>query len=173
MVGLDLILADAGVTKTTFYNHFESKEDMILAAVDRRDSWEHARGGAVRQVAGSDEAAGPAAGNVRRAGRLVQRPELRRVHLHQRRRRIRRPAPPIHQLAAKHKRRRCATRSATWPGPARTNPETFADLYSTMVEGVMVLSQSTAGMMRCGGWPSRWWCSWWTSFFPVARASRP
>lgn len=36
-VGLDRVIAEAGVTKTTFYNHFESKDDLILAVLDQRD----------------------------------------------------------------------------------------------------------------------------------------
>ena len=32
-VGLDRILATVGVTKTTFYNHFETKEDLIRTVV--------------------------------------------------------------------------------------------------------------------------------------------
>lgn len=39
-VGIDAIIEDAGVTKTTFYNHFESKDDLIVAVLvdqDRRD----------------------------------------------------------------------------------------------------------------------------------------
>ncbi len=35
--GVDLIIADAGVAKTTLYRHFENKEDLILAALERRD----------------------------------------------------------------------------------------------------------------------------------------
>ena len=35
-VGLDRILADAGVSKQTFYNHFQSKDDLILAVLDMR-----------------------------------------------------------------------------------------------------------------------------------------
>ena len=35
-VGLDRILADAGVSKQTFYNHFQSKDDLILAVLDVR-----------------------------------------------------------------------------------------------------------------------------------------
>ncbi len=53
-VGLDRILAAVGVTKTTFYNHFESKDDLVLAVLERRDrleldAWRQAvqeRGGA-------------------------------------------------------------------------------------------------------------------------------
>ncbi|MEY9626225.1 TetR/AcrR family transcriptional regulator [Sinorhizobium fredii] len=35
--GIDLIIAEAGIAKTTLYRHFESKEDLILAALERRD----------------------------------------------------------------------------------------------------------------------------------------
>ncbi|MFG0326179.1 MAG: TetR/AcrR family transcriptional regulator, partial [Phycisphaerales bacterium JB037] len=39
-VGLDQVLAAAGVTKTTFYKHFESRDDLVVAAVAKRDQWE-------------------------------------------------------------------------------------------------------------------------------------
>ena len=35
VVGLDRVLRKAGVTKTTFYNYFESKEDFTCAVIDR------------------------------------------------------------------------------------------------------------------------------------------
>ncbi|WP_104668164.1 TetR/AcrR family transcriptional regulator [Ensifer adhaerens] len=35
--GIDLLIAEAGVAKTTLYRHFETKEDLILAALERRD----------------------------------------------------------------------------------------------------------------------------------------
>jgi AcrR family transcriptional regulator len=36
-VGLDQILGVVGISKTAFYKHFECKEDLILAVLDRRD----------------------------------------------------------------------------------------------------------------------------------------
>ena len=36
-VGLDRILAEVGVTKTTFYNHFESRDALIVAVLEHRD----------------------------------------------------------------------------------------------------------------------------------------
>lgn len=39
-VGLDRILADVGVTKTTFYNHFESRDQLICEAIRIRDEWD-------------------------------------------------------------------------------------------------------------------------------------
>ena len=52
-VGLDQIIDEVGVTKTTFYNHFESKDELILAVLETRDNIEreewvqamHDRGG--------------------------------------------------------------------------------------------------------------------------------
>ena len=38
-VGLDRILLEAGVTKTTFYNHFASKQALVLEVLNARDQW--------------------------------------------------------------------------------------------------------------------------------------
>ena len=35
-VGIDQILADVGISKTAFYKHFESKEDLMLAALENQ-----------------------------------------------------------------------------------------------------------------------------------------
>jgi AcrR family transcriptional regulator len=35
-IGLDSIINGAGVSKQTFYNHFESKDDLVLAALELR-----------------------------------------------------------------------------------------------------------------------------------------
>lgn len=41
-VGLDRVLASAKVTKTTFYNHFESRDELIRQAIRIRDEWDRA-----------------------------------------------------------------------------------------------------------------------------------
>jgi AcrR family transcriptional regulator len=38
-VGLDQILADVGISKTAFYKHFESKEDLLLAILNEQHQW--------------------------------------------------------------------------------------------------------------------------------------
>ena len=38
-VGLDRIISEVGVTKTTFYNHFESKDDLMLEVLRMHDQW--------------------------------------------------------------------------------------------------------------------------------------
>ena len=39
-VGLDQVLDGAQLTKTTFYNHFESKDELVREAIALRDEWE-------------------------------------------------------------------------------------------------------------------------------------
>jgi AcrR family transcriptional regulator len=52
-VGLDQIIAAVGVTKTTFYNHFESKDDLILAVIAHRHAVEtHEWTGLIREIGG-------------------------------------------------------------------------------------------------------------------------
>jgi AcrR family transcriptional regulator len=57
-VGLDAVLREVGVSKQTFYNHFESRDDLILQVLRHRDSFEM---GVWRErlveVAGEDPAA--------------------------------------------------------------------------------------------------------------------
>lgn len=38
-LGVDRIAKAAGTTRATLYNHFESKDDLILAVVQKRDAW--------------------------------------------------------------------------------------------------------------------------------------
>lgn len=38
-VGIDQILADVGISKTAFYKHFDSKDDLVLAALEDRNRW--------------------------------------------------------------------------------------------------------------------------------------
>jgi AcrR family transcriptional regulator len=38
-VGLDGILAEVGITKTTFYNHFKSKDDLVQEVLEMHDRW--------------------------------------------------------------------------------------------------------------------------------------
>jgi AcrR family transcriptional regulator len=38
-IGVDHIAKEAGTTRATLYNHFESKDDLALAVVAKRDAW--------------------------------------------------------------------------------------------------------------------------------------
>lgn len=38
-VGLDAVLDDVGITKTAFYKHFESKDDLMIQVLDGQGAW--------------------------------------------------------------------------------------------------------------------------------------
>lgn len=38
-VGIDQVLTDVGISKTAFYKHFDSKEDLMIAALEMQNRW--------------------------------------------------------------------------------------------------------------------------------------
>jgi AcrR family transcriptional regulator len=55
-VSAEKIIARVGITKVTFYRHFPTKDDLIVAYLNRRATWERDAVGAARQAAGDDVA---------------------------------------------------------------------------------------------------------------------
>ena len=54
-VGLDAVLEQAETSKTSFYNHFETKDDLALACIQKRDeSWRVRFPALLRERAGDD-----------------------------------------------------------------------------------------------------------------------
>ena len=98
-VGVDLIIAESGVAKATFYKHFPAKDDLVLAYLDRVDGvW-------TGQLHAAAEAAGAPptswSGSSTRCGGLPAR-RLPRLRVHQRRRRGV-PGTPVHERTVAHK----------------------------------------------------------------------
>jgi AcrR family transcriptional regulator len=56
-VGIDHVLADVGISKTAFYKHFESKDDLMLAVLDEKNVWLQSM---LRQVSRDRSAVEPA-----------------------------------------------------------------------------------------------------------------
>lgn len=54
-VGLDQVLERVGVTKTTFYNHFESKDELVIAVLLERDRIELAEWMRITEQKGGDD----------------------------------------------------------------------------------------------------------------------
>jgi AcrR family transcriptional regulator len=139
VIGLDRILAETGVTKTTFYKHFESKDDFVVAAIERRDAWESkAWARAIKKIAGNDPRKhllavfdvldtwfnAPDFGGCIFLNAAAEFPD---------------PRDPAHLAASAYKKRtrdnfRDLARKANL-----TDPETFADQYTALVEGTLIL----------------------------------
>lgn len=140
-VGVDQILAAAGVTKTTFYKHFESKDDLVMAAVQQRDQWEmQAWTNAVQKIAGNDPKKQLLAFfdvlNV-----WFNAPDFRGCQFINAAAEFPNPNDPVHAVAAAHKRKnRDFFRDLAAAGGAG-DPESFADRYTALLEGTLVLRQ--------------------------------
>jgi AcrR family transcriptional regulator len=143
-VGIDQVIAQAGVTKTTFYKHFEGKDDLMEAAVRRRDQWEsQAWTRAVQKIAGNDP--------TRQLIALwdvmdlwFNDPDFLGCMFINAAGEFPNPHDPVHQAAAEHKRQtrdhwRNLARAA---GADSKSAETFADCYAALVEGALILRQT-------------------------------
>jgi AcrR family transcriptional regulator len=53
-VSAERIIERVGITKVTFYRHFPSKDDLIVAYLERRAGWERDAVAGARQAAGGD-----------------------------------------------------------------------------------------------------------------------
>jgi len=137
-VGLDRILEVAGTTKTTFYKHFASKDELVVVAVRERDAWERqAWERAVQQLAGDDP-----------KGQLLaifdvldvwfNDPAFRGCMFINAGIEFPNPNDPVHQAAAEHKR---DTVAAIAQRGGASDPGAFADAYTLVFEGTLVLRQ--------------------------------
>jgi AcrR family transcriptional regulator len=140
-VGVDRILDEAGVTKTTFYKHFESKEDLMEQAVRKRDRWEgEAWARAIREIGGDDPRAQLLA-LFDVLHKWFNEPDFRGCMFISAAAEFPNPNDPVHQAAAEYKRQtrdrfRDLARSA-----GSSDPETFADHYTLLLEGTLILRQ--------------------------------
>ena len=142
-VGLDQIIAAAGVTKTTFYKHFESRDELMVEAVRKRDAWESdAWDRAIRKVAG-DEPRARLLGLFDVMHEWFNASDFRGCMFINAAAEFPNPNDPVHQAAAQHKRKmRDAWRDlAKQAGAGDDAAETFADLYATLVEGTLIMRQ--------------------------------
>ncbi len=145
-VGIDQILSTAGVTKTTFYKHFESKDDLMVAAVQRRDEWELAAWGrAIKKLAGDELANYPLAmldvldvwfNDADYLGCMFTNAAVEFPN----------PHDPVHQAASAHKRKvRDTWRDiAVAVGAQAQDAETFADCFCALLEGALILRHTQA-----------------------------
>src|SRR5581483_3265779 len=143
-VGIDRVIAAAGVTKTTFYKHFEGKDDLMVAAVRRRDEWEsRAWQRAVRNIAG-DDPVGQLLAMWEVLDVWFNDPDFHGCMFLNTALEFPNPHDPVHQEAAAYKRRvrdrfRDLAREAGARGAAA---ETFADCFTALIEGALVLRQT-------------------------------
>jgi AcrR family transcriptional regulator len=145
-VGVDRVVAKAGVTKTTFYKHFEGKEDLMVAAVRQRDEWEsQAWDRAVRKLAGDPPS--PARQFLAMLDVMdvwFNDPDFHGCMFLNTAMEFPNPHDPVHQAAAAYKQRARDHRRdlAKAAGADATAAETFADCFTALIEGAVTLRQT-------------------------------
>lgn len=140
-VGLDQIIDAAGVTKTTFYKHFESLQDLMVAAVRVRDEWEmEAWGRAVRKVAG-DDPRDQLLGFFDVMDAWFNDPSFRGCMFINTAAEFPNPNDPVHEAAAVHKRRVRDLFRDLLAKAGASECESVADQLTALVEGTLVLRQ--------------------------------
>jgi AcrR family transcriptional regulator len=144
-VGIDRVIATAGVTKTTFYKHFEGKDDLMVAAVQRRDEWEsEAWARAVRKLAGDDSPAAQLLAMLDVMDLWFNDPEFHGCMFMNTAAEFPNPHDPVHQAAAAYRRkaRNNCRDLAKAAGADTTAAETFADCFTALLEGALVMRQT-------------------------------
>ncbi len=140
-VGIDQILAAAGVTKTTFYKHFESKDDLLIAAITQRDRWEmDAWTNAIKKVAG-DSPKQQLLAFFEVLDVWFNAPDFRGCQFINAAAEFPDPSDPIHAIAAEHKRKNRDFFRDLAAAAGADDPESFADRYTALVEGTLILRQ--------------------------------
>ncbi len=143
-IGIQQVILTAGVTKTTFYKHFESRDDLMVAAVQQRDEWESiAWDRALRKMVG-DHPARRLLATLDLFDFLFNDPDYHGCMFNNAAAEFPNPRDPVHQAAAAHKKKlRDHFRDlANAAGADVTAAETFADCFTALIEGALILRQT-------------------------------
>jgi AcrR family transcriptional regulator len=142
-VGLDNIIEAAGVTKTTFYNHFESKEALILAILEHHDRWWRDEFTAKLQKVGGDDPADQLHAVFDVLKDMLSSETFNGCIFVNVSAEFPIPHDPVHKAAAEHKRlmemilRDLALRAGS------SDPVALAEQLSVIMEGAYVTRQVT------------------------------
>jgi AcrR family transcriptional regulator len=140
-VGLDWVLAEAGVSKTTFYKHFKSKDELVVATLEARDAWEMgAWREAVRVLVGQAPER-QLLGLIDVLDILFNDPAFLGCQFINAAAEFPNPDDAVHRVAMSHKRaNRDWVRDLAAAADVR-DPDGFADAYTVIFEGALVLRQ--------------------------------
>lgn len=136
-VGINLILAEAGLAKMTLYHHFKSKDDLIAAALDRRAAEIDAARDAALATVGDDPMTqlvavcdhheawfrSPQFNGCAFIRAVAEYPD---------------PASPVNQTVRRHKRKMLDFLEDLCRRLGRAQPEALAQQISLLLEGSIV-----------------------------------
>lgn len=142
-VGLDRILDEVGVTKTTFYNHFESKDDLMLAVLDWHDEWWRGTFASRLGEHGGDDPRSRLAAVFDVLDELFEGGEYHGCMFINVAVEFPLPHDPAHQAAARHKQAMQDILRDLARAAGADDPEGFAEDLALLMEGAYVTQQVT------------------------------
>jgi AcrR family transcriptional regulator len=142
-VGIDPILSDVGISKTAFYKHFESKDDLMLAVLELKNSWLQQQ---LRDMMARRDDRPPADG-LRRlfdmVDQIIASDEYQGCIFVNAAMEFPLPHEPAHQAAAAHKRAVEALVCELAAQAGAEDPEMMAQELCLVMEGAYVTRQVT------------------------------
>ena len=142
-VGLDRILKDVGVTKTTFYNHFESKDQLTCDVLRRRHDWE------LEWFVKAVEEVSEAQPHSRLLGmfdvlhKWFTDPDFRGCQFINAAAEFPSPNDPVHREASRHKAAMRELLYETCKAAGAADPHELGNQLMVLIEGAITLRQVT------------------------------
>ena len=142
-VGLDQILADVGISRTAFYKHFQSKEDLMLEVLEVLNVWIQDQFRAMIRERGGRSAAGQLRGLLDVVERVIESDDFHGCIFVNAAMEFPLPHDPAHAAAARNKRaiEQIVHDLAERAGAAQ--PQALAEEMCLIIEGVYVTRQVT------------------------------
>lgn len=140
-VGVDQVIDAAGVSKTTFYKHFESRDDLLVAAIRQRDEWESAWFSATLQKLAPDNPRAKLLAIFDVFDLWFNSTDFHGCQFINAAAEFPNPHDPVHAVAAGHKRKNRDFIRDLAQAAGAADPEAFADQYTALVEGTLVMRQ--------------------------------
>lgn len=142
-VGIDAIIAEVGVTKTTFYNHFASKDDLIPEVLKWHDQWWQRTFREMLRRHGGDAPLDQLRALPDALAELFREPGYNGCFFVNVAVQFPQPHDPAHQAAAHHKRAMEAIIREIAGYAGFRNAAEFAEECALIMEGAYVTEQVT------------------------------
>jgi AcrR family transcriptional regulator len=144
-VGLDRIIDEVGVTKTTFYNHFESKDNLMLEVLRMHDQWWQKSFREKLREKGGDNPRDQLLAAFDVIDELVHTEGYNGCIFINVAVQFPLPHDPAHQLAAEHKKALAAILRELAAYAGAKDPDALAKELSLVLEGTYITQQIAGG----------------------------
>ncbi|MAT71111.1 MAG: TetR family transcriptional regulator [Planctomycetaceae bacterium] len=148
-VGLDRLLSEVGCSKQTFYNHFESKDDLIVAVIDMHHRW---WSGEIRdriQRAAGPDPRGQILAMFDVMDEIINSPEYRGCMYINAAVNFPQPHHPAHQSALKAKADGVQLLVDLARRAGASDPVAFAQEVDLLIEGALITRQVSPDRDTC------------------------